>query len=65
MHKVGKILFILGILAYLGALCSVGSIYGEILSDVGNGIMLSTSVMLLLGLTKCKEGGRPSDGSDR
>ena len=41
-----------GILAYAGAALSMGSIQAEILADAGNGIMLSTAVLLLIGQSK-------------
>jgi hypothetical protein len=54
MYTVGKALFGMGILAYGTALCYIGSVTAEILSDLGNAIMLGTAVLLLLGLTKKK-----------
>jgi len=64
MYIVGKALFGLGILAYVIALCYMGSVTAEIFSDLGNGIMLGTAVLLLLGLTKKmvqKENAHPAD----
>lgn len=52
MYIVGKALFGLAILAYGTALWYMGSVTAEILSDLGNAIMLATAVLLLLGLTK-------------
>ena len=54
MYIVGKALFGLAILAYGTALWYMGSVTAEILSDLGNAIMLATAVLLLLGLTKKK-----------
>ena len=44
-------LFGAALLAYAAALCVMGSVAAEILSDVGNAILLGTAVLLLLRLT--------------
>ena len=49
-----KILFILGLISYLISLYFIGSGNGEIFSDIGNGIMLSNAVLILLRLTHTK-----------
>lgn len=52
MFELCSVLFGMGLFAYAIALLNMGSVYAEILSDAGNGIMLSTAVLLLLNLTR-------------
>ena len=52
MFNIACGLFGMALLAYISALCMMGTVPAEILSDVGNAIMLGTAVLLLLGLTK-------------
>ena len=54
MTTLFKILFVLGIVSYLIALYFFGSGYGEIFSDIGNGIMLTNAVLILLRLNDAK-----------
>ena len=51
MYIFGKLLFGLGVVSYGIAVAFIGSSTAEIFSDLGNGIMLGTSVLLLLNLT--------------
>lgn len=46
--------FMIGLAAYAAALFNMSSVVGEILSDVGNGVMLSTAVLLLIHLN-CRQ----------
>ena len=56
MSKLFILSFYIGLAFYLAAVLSVGSILGEILSDVGNAVMLSTAVLLLIRLnTNCQK----------
>jgi len=52
MLYLGYCLFTAALVAYWAAFINRGLIKGEILSDIGDGIMLSTTVLLLLRLTK-------------
>ena len=61
MFVVACVFFGLALIAYAGALCFMGSVVAEILSDVGNAIMLGTTVLLLLRLTKKQMKHEPPD----
>ncbi|MHC4218682.1 MAG: hypothetical protein ACYSU7_09540 [Planctomycetota bacterium] len=45
------VLFALGFLLYVAAAFFIGASNGETLSDIGNAIMLTTTVLLLLRLS--------------
>jgi hypothetical protein len=51
MFYLGLVLFVLGFAAYVVALFHIGHPDGETYSDVGNALMLSATVLLLLRLT--------------
>lgn len=48
MKQGALLLFALGLTAYVMALASIGTAAGETYSDVGNGLLLVTVVLLLL-----------------
>lgn len=48
MKRAALVLFALGLLAYIAALASIGTVRGETYSDVGNGLLLVSAVLLLL-----------------
>ena len=57
------VLFGLGFLTYLvAAAFFIGDDTGETLSDIGNAIMLTTAVLLLLRLSSKRNAERPSEG---
>jgi hypothetical protein len=57
------VLFGLGFLTYLvAAAFFIGDPTGETVSDIGNAIMLTTAVLLLLRLSSRRNAGHPSGG---
>ena len=44
-------LFVIGLGCYIAALFFIGSATGETLSDIGNGLLLTTAVILLLRIS--------------
>jgi uncharacterized membrane protein (UPF0136 family) len=48
MKAAGIVLFSLGLAAYAAALLHMGTTRGEMYSDVGNALLLVTTVVLLL-----------------
>jgi hypothetical protein len=56
------VLFGLGFLTYVAAAFNIESSTGETLSDIGNAIMLSTAVLLLLRLSSRRSSGQASGG---
>jgi hypothetical protein len=48
MKRAALVLFALGLLGYIAALTSIGTARGETYSDVGNGLLLVSVVLLLL-----------------
>jgi hypothetical protein len=57
------VLFGLGFLTYVvAAAFFIGDPTGETLSDIGNGVMLTTAVLLLLRLSSRRSSGQASGG---
>ena len=63
MFYVGCFLFGLGMLFYAGSIALVGSTTAEILSDSGNGVMLTAAVLLLLRRERRAQSA-PADAGD-
>lgn len=60
MFYLGLVLFVLGFAAYVVALFHVGHPDGDTYSDIGNALMLTTAVLLLLRLSwRFRSSGAP------
>jgi hypothetical protein len=67
MFYLGLVLFVLGFAAYVVALFHIGDPDGETFSDVGNALMLTATVLLLLRLSwvrKAAGGAKSKSGAD-
>ena len=51
MLRLCYVLFVLGVACYVAALFFIGSDTGETFSDIGNGLLLVTIVILLLRMS--------------